>query len=423
MMKNMDEDINISVLPPCRICGDESSGFHYGANTCEACKGFFRRSLQRSNYYTCLYKKSCDVRGYNRNVCSFCRYMKCVQEGMSKKAIKTGRYTHERRTCNILEVKRILQESKKEMSTSARLFHDKMSTDQKIQTKVQTGHGDVSGLDSLIQTLVDFHDQTILVTTRLPASYIEEKTRVHSEHFKLKQETFGKLTTLPVEEYEEILRSTGIDIDNRKLVSVSHCAQVERWIKNWVKFVKKIPGFTDLNMDDQVSLLINSRTEFWLLGAFRGYNCQLDSTIMPNGTCYHKEELKMLYTEEYVDLIFHLSGILQKSRLLSEEIVLLKTICLTASDRASLHDRGAVERMQDLMVTCLQHQIRNNHPPGQWAGLMGCAAHMLTTVREIGHACLVHVGQHGLRKIHMYKDDVIRGILRGGVGSKLEDLL
>ena len=25
-------------LPPCRICGDRASGFHYGANTCEACK-------------------------------------------------------------------------------------------------------------------------------------------------------------------------------------------------------------------------------------------------------------------------------------------------------------------------------------------------------------------------------------------------
>ena len=26
------------VLPPCRVCGDRASGFHYGVNTCEACK-------------------------------------------------------------------------------------------------------------------------------------------------------------------------------------------------------------------------------------------------------------------------------------------------------------------------------------------------------------------------------------------------
>ena len=28
----------VTVLPPCAVCGSKSSGFHYGANTCEACK-------------------------------------------------------------------------------------------------------------------------------------------------------------------------------------------------------------------------------------------------------------------------------------------------------------------------------------------------------------------------------------------------
>ena len=32
------QDNRLCMLPPCVVCGDRSSGYHYGANTCEACK-------------------------------------------------------------------------------------------------------------------------------------------------------------------------------------------------------------------------------------------------------------------------------------------------------------------------------------------------------------------------------------------------
>lgn len=28
-------------LPPCRVCDEPAAGFHYGVNTCEACKVSF----------------------------------------------------------------------------------------------------------------------------------------------------------------------------------------------------------------------------------------------------------------------------------------------------------------------------------------------------------------------------------------------
>lgn len=37
----------------CAICGDRATGKHYGAASCDGCKGFFRRSVRKNHLYTC----------------------------------------------------------------------------------------------------------------------------------------------------------------------------------------------------------------------------------------------------------------------------------------------------------------------------------------------------------------------------------
>jgi len=37
----------------CLVCGDVASGFHYGVASCEACKAFFKRTIQGKITY-CL---------------------------------------------------------------------------------------------------------------------------------------------------------------------------------------------------------------------------------------------------------------------------------------------------------------------------------------------------------------------------------
>lgn len=118
----------------CWVCGDGSSGNHYGALTCEACKLFFRR---HSNFYTngtnsanggstqqqqpststspssssssstsnpvnnnsnsqsqpACAQRGCQITPQSRSNCPDCRYRKCIAVGMGLSRTTYGRHT------------------------------------------------------------------------------------------------------------------------------------------------------------------------------------------------------------------------------------------------------------------------------------------------------------------------------------------
>lgn len=43
----------VGVSLACAICGDRATGKHYGAHSCDGCKGFFRRSVRKNHTYNC----------------------------------------------------------------------------------------------------------------------------------------------------------------------------------------------------------------------------------------------------------------------------------------------------------------------------------------------------------------------------------
>uniref|UniRef100_A0A914GUW2 Nuclear hormone receptor HR3 n=1 Tax=Globodera rostochiensis TaxID=31243 RepID=A0A914GUW2_GLORO len=90
------EEPQIEVIP-CKVCGDKSSGVHYGVITCEGCKGFFRRSQNSPVNYQCARQKCCTVDRVSRNRCQFCRLKKCLELGMSREAVKFGRMSKKQR--------------------------------------------------------------------------------------------------------------------------------------------------------------------------------------------------------------------------------------------------------------------------------------------------------------------------------------
>ncbi len=68
----------------CAVCGDNAACQHYGVRTCEGCKGFFKRTVQKGSKYVCLADRSCPVDKRRRNRCQFCRFQKCLSVGMVK---------------------------------------------------------------------------------------------------------------------------------------------------------------------------------------------------------------------------------------------------------------------------------------------------------------------------------------------------
>ncbi|XP_034028616.1 nuclear receptor subfamily 2 group C member 2 isoform X2 [Thalassophryne amazonica] len=75
----------------CVVCGDKASGRHYGAVSCEGCKGFFKRSVRKNLTYSCRSKEDCVINKHHRNRCQFCRLRKCLKMGMKTESVQSER--------------------------------------------------------------------------------------------------------------------------------------------------------------------------------------------------------------------------------------------------------------------------------------------------------------------------------------------
>uniref|UniRef100_A0A914ZX65 NR LBD domain-containing protein n=2 Tax=Parascaris univalens TaxID=6257 RepID=A0A914ZX65_PARUN len=77
----------------CTICGDRATGKHYGAISCDGCKGFFRRTVRKRHAYVCRFEHACVVDKDHRNTCRRCRFDQCLRSGMKREAVQNERDT------------------------------------------------------------------------------------------------------------------------------------------------------------------------------------------------------------------------------------------------------------------------------------------------------------------------------------------
>ncbi|CAF1306447.1 unnamed protein product [Didymodactylos carnosus] len=75
----------------CRICNDYANGVHYGLLACTGCKGFFKRTVRNNRKYYCTSNGNCVIDKIQRNRCRYCRFQKCLKNGMMVNALRLNR--------------------------------------------------------------------------------------------------------------------------------------------------------------------------------------------------------------------------------------------------------------------------------------------------------------------------------------------
>ncbi|XP_077275137.1 estrogen-related receptor isoform X4 [Temnothorax americanus] len=124
----------------CLVCGDVASGFHYGVASCEACKAFFKRTIQGNIEYTCPANGECEINKRRRKACQACRFQKCLRQGMLKEGVRLdrvrgGRQKYRRSTDPYTPVKNATLEDNKMVEALAACEPDMLQVSNNSSTQ------------------------------------------------------------------------------------------------------------------------------------------------------------------------------------------------------------------------------------------------------------------------------------------------
>ncbi|XP_058869093.1 retinoic acid receptor gamma-A-like isoform X2 [Acipenser ruthenus] len=286
------------IYKPCFVCQDKSSGYHYGVSSCEGCKGFFRRSIQKNMVYTCHRDKNCQINKVTRNRCQYCRLQKCFEVGMSKEAVRNDR-----------------NKKKKEVKEEPALPENYEMT---------------SELEELVHKVSKAHQETFPSLGQL-GKYTTNSSSDHRVQLDLGLwDKFSELST--------------------------------KCIIKIVEFAKKLPGFTNLTIADQITLLKAACLDILMLRICTRYTPDQDTMTFSDGLTLNRTQMHNAGFGPLTDLVFAFAGQLLPLEMDDTETGLLSAICLVCGDRMDLEEPHKVDTLQEPLLEALKLYARRRRP-------------------------------------------------------------
>uniref|UniRef100_UPI00398EC2C7 retinoic acid receptor RXR-gamma-A-like isoform X3 n=1 Tax=Pristiophorus japonicus TaxID=55135 RepID=UPI00398EC2C7 len=313
----------------CAICGDRSSGKHYGVYSCEGCKGFFKRTVRKDLTYTCRDAKDCIIDKRQRNRCQYCRYQKCLATGMKREAVQEERQRGKERSDNELEPSSSINDD----MPVEKILEAELAVEPKTETYVDASPG-----NSVCST--DYLPPLFLLNSNDPVTNI--------------------------------------------------CQAADKQLFTLVEWAKRIPHFSDLPLDDQVILLRAGWNEL-LIASFSHRSISVkDGILLATGLHVHRSSAHSAGVGSIFDRVLtELVSKMKDMQMDKTELGCLRAIVLFNPDAKGLSNPGEVESLREKVYASLEAFTKHKYPdqPGRFAKLLL----RLPALRSIGLKCLEHL--------------------------------